>query len=205
MDSGPDFLTAHRPLDDAGLDQIFRSARTRNGWLPTPVSDETVRALFELARWGPTAANSNPGRFVFIRSPAAKERLKPHLSPGNLDKTMSAPCCVIVAYDTQFHELMPKLFPSRDMRSVFAGNGPLIEETSRRNGTLQGGYFMLAARALGLDCGPMSGFNAEALDAEFFPDGRWKSNFLCNVGYGSDENLFPRNPRLDFEDACLDL
>ena len=198
-------MTVSKALDAAALDALFLKARTRNGWTPQPVSDETVRKLFDLCRCGPTAANSNPARFVFIRSAAAKERLKPHLSPGNLDKTMSAPCCVIVAYDTQFYELMPKLFPSREMRAVFAGKDALIDETIKRNGTLQGAYLMLAARALGLDCGPLSGFNAETLDADFFPDGRWKSNFLCNIGYGSDENLFPRNPRLDFEEACLDL
>lgn len=198
-------MTASKALDARALEALFLEARTRNGWTPQPVSDETVRELFDLCRWGPTAANSNPARFVFIRSAAAKERLRPHLSPGNLDKTMSAPCCVIVAYDTQFYELMPKLFPSREMRAVFVGNDALIDETIKRNGTLQGAYFMLAARALGLDCGPLSGFNAQTLDADFFPDGRWKSNFLCNIGYGSEENLFPRNPRLDFEDACLDL
>lgn len=198
-------MTSSQRLDDIGLDVLFRAARTRNGWLDKPVSDATIHELFELSKWGPTAANTNPARYVFIRSAAAKERLKPHLLGANIEKTMAAPCCVIVAYDTQFYDLMPKLFPSRDMRSTFAGNEALIEETAKRNGTLQGGYFMLAARALGLDCGPMSGFNAQTLDAEFFPDGRWKSNFLCNIGYGSDENLFPRNPRLDFEDACLDL
>jgi 3-hydroxypropanoate dehydrogenase len=142
---------------------------------------------------------------VFVRSAAAKERLKPHLMAGNVDKTISAPCCVIVAYDTRFYDLMPKLFPSRDMRSAFVGNEALIEETARRNSTLQGAYLMVAARALGFDCGPMSGFNPLSLDAEFFPDGRWKSNFLCTIGYGSEVNLFPRNPRLDFEEACLDL
>ena len=198
-------MTASKALDARALEALFLEARTRNGWTPQPVSDETVRELFDLCRWGPTAANSNPARFVFIRSAAAKERLRPHLSPGNLDKTMSAPCCVIVAYDTQFYELMPKLFPSREMRAVVVGNDALIEETIKRNGTLQGAYLMLAARALGLDCGPLSGFNAQTLDADFFPDGRWKSNFLCNIGYGSEENLFPRNPRLDFEEACLDL
>lgn len=198
-------MTASKALDARALEALFLEARTRNGWTPQPVSDETVRELFDLCRWGPTAANSNPARFVFICSAAAKERLRSHLSPGNLGKTMSAPCCVIVAYDTQFYELMPKLFPSREMRAVFVGNDALIDETIKRNGTLQGAYFMLAARALGLDCGPLSGFNAQTLDADFFPDGRWKSNFLCNIGYGSEENLFPRNPRLDFEDACLDL
>jgi 3-hydroxypropanoate dehydrogenase len=142
---------------------------------------------------------------VFVRSAAAKERLKPHLSSGNVAKTMQAPCCVIVAYDTRFHDELPKLFPARDMRSIFSGNEALIEETALRNSSLQGGYLIMAARALGLDCGPMSGFNAATLNAEFFPEGRWKSNFLCNIGYGSGENLFPRNPRLSFEEACLDL
>jgi 3-hydroxypropanoate dehydrogenase len=187
------------------IDRIFRTARTRNAWHPRDLSDSQVRELYELVKWGPTAANSTPGRFVFIRSAAAKERLRPHLSAGNVDKTLAAPCCVIVAYDTRFHDLLPKLFPSRDMRAAFAGNAALIDETAKRNSTLQGAYLMLAARALGLDCGPMSGFNAATLDAEFFADGRWKSNFLCSIGYGSDVNLFPRNPRLDFEEACLDL
>lgn len=198
-------VTVSKALDARSLDALFLKARTRNGWMPQAVSDETIRELFDLCRWGPTAANSNPARFVFIRSAAAKERLRPHLAPGNLDKTMSAPCCVIVGYDTKFYDLMPKLFPSREMRDVFAGNDALIDETIKRNGTLQGAYFMMAARALGLDCGPLSGFNAQTLDADFFPDGRWKSNFLCNIGYGSEENLYPRNPRLEFEEACMDL
>jgi 3-hydroxypropanoate dehydrogenase len=192
-------------VDELVLDQLFRTARTRNAWLHRPITDETLRELYNLTKWGPTAANTTPARFVFIRGAAAKERLKPHLMPGNVDKTLSAPCCVIVAYDSRFYDLMPKLFPSRDMRASFAGKEALIVETAQRNSTLQGAYLMLAARALGLDCGPMSGFNAEAVDAEFFPDGRWKANFLCLLGYGSDENLFPRNPRLDFDEACLDL
>jgi 3-hydroxypropanoate dehydrogenase len=187
------------------LDQLFVTARTRNAWMPKPLSDELVREIYDLAKWGPTAANSTPARFVFVRSAAAKQRLKPHLTPGNVDKTLSASCCVIVAYDLQFYDLLPKLFPSRDMRAAFVGKAPLIEETAKRNSTLQGAYMMLAARSLGLCCGPMSGFNAVTLDAEFFPDGRWKSNFLFNVGYGTEENLFPRNPRLDFDEACLDL
>jgi 3-hydroxypropanoate dehydrogenase len=186
-------------------DLIFRTARTHNGWQAKPLTAALVRELYELVKWGPTAANSTPGRFVFVRSAAAKARLKPHLSAGNVEKTMQAPCCVIVAYDTRFYDLLPKLFPSRDMRAAFAGKDALIEETAKRNSALQGGYLLTAARALGLDCGPMSGFNAATLDAEFFPDGRWKSNFLCNIGYGSGENLFPRNPRLDFDEACLDL
>jgi 3-hydroxypropanoate dehydrogenase len=201
-ESGPD---AGGRLDERALDRLFRTARSRNAWLARPISDALVHELYELSKWGPTAANSTPGRFVFVRSAAAKERLKPHLNPGNVEKTMSAPCCVIIAYDSRFYDLLPKLFPSRDMRAAFVGKDALIEETARRNSTLQGAYLMLAARALGLDCGPMSGFNAASLDAEFFPDGRWKSNFLCALGYGSDEKLFPRNPRLDFDEACLDL
>jgi 3-hydroxypropanoate dehydrogenase len=204
----PDTATTderHRRLSDQVLRRLFLQARTRNAFLPKPIPDELVRELYDLAKWGPTAANTTPARFVFVRSAAAKERLRPHLMPQNVDKTMAAPCCVIVAYDTCFHDLMGKLFPSRDMRSSFVGNAPLIEETARRNSTLQGAYLMIAARALGLDCGPMSGFNATTLDAEFFPDARWKSNFLCNLGYGTDENLYPRNPRLDFDEACLDL
>ncbi len=194
-----------RQLDDTGLDLIFRGARTRNAWQDKPVPEAMFHAVYDLAKWGPTSANSCPGRFVFVRSVQAKERLRPHLMEVNVDKTMRAPCCVIVAYDTRFYDLMPKLFPSRDFRSGFAANATLSEETAIRNGTLQGAYFIIAARALGLDCGPMSGFNRQTLDAEFFPDGRWRSNFLCNIGYGSDENLFPRNPRLDFDEACLVL
>jgi 3-hydroxypropanoate dehydrogenase len=194
-----------RRLSDQVLDQVFRTARTRNTWASIPISDALVRQLYDLTKWGPTAANTTPGRFIFVRSACAKERLKPHLIDSNVDKTMAAPCCVIVAYDSRFYDLLGKLFPSRDMRAAFAGNAPLIEETAKRNSTLQGAYMMLAARSLGLDCGPMSGFNAATLDAEFFPDGRWKSNFLFNVGYGTDENLYPRNPRLDFDEACLDL
>jgi 3-hydroxypropanoate dehydrogenase len=186
-------------------DRIFRAARSHNGWQAKPLSDALIRELYDLVKWGPTAANSTPGRFVFVRSAAAKARLKPHLSAGNVEKTLQAPCCVIVAYDTRFYDLLPKLFPSRDMRAAFVGKDALIDETAKRNSALQGGYLITAARTLGLDCGPMSGFNAASLDAEFFPDGRWKSNFLCNIGYGSGENLFPRNPRLDFEEACLDL
>ncbi len=194
----------HRLADDV-FNQLFIEARTRNAWLPTPISDATVHELYEMTKYGPTAGNTTPARFVFVRSAAAKERLKPHLSPGNVAKTMSAPCCVIVAYDSLFYDYMPKLFPSRDMRTSFANNLPMAETSAKRNSALQGAYLMVAARALGLDCGPMSGFDATALDADFFADGRWKSNFLVNIGYGTDENLFPRNPRLDFAEACLDL
>lgn len=193
------------PLDLPALEQIFLKARTRNGWLDRKVSHRTLRTIYDLAKWGPTTANSNPARFVFIRSIEAKERLRPHLSPGNVAKTMSAPCCVIIAADTRFYELFGQLFPSRDMRASFEGNDALIADTMQRSSTLQGAYLMIAARSLGLDCGPMSGFNAESLNAEFFPDGRWKANFLCNIGYGSDVDLFERNPRLSFDEACQDL
>lgn len=187
------------------LDRLFREARSHNAWTDRPVTDETVHALYDLAKWGPTTANSNPARFVFIRSAVAKARLKPHLSAGNVDKVMQAPCTVIIAGDTRFYEYYGKLFPSRDMRSSFEGNDALIQDTVARSSTLQGAYLMMAARALGLDCGPMSGFDKAGTDAEFFPDGRWKSNFLCNIGYGDRQALFPRNPRLDFAEACLDL
>jgi len=192
-------------LGEEAWNRLFRTARSRNAWLARPLPKGIERELYDLCKWGPTAGNTTPARFVFVRSASAKERLKPHLMPGNVEKTMSAPCCVIVAYDTRFHDLMPKLFPSRDMRSAFVGKDALIAETAMRNSSLQGAYLMMAARALGLDCGPMSGFNAATLDAEFFPDGRWKSNFLCAIGYGSDLNLLPRNPRLDFDEACLEL
>jgi 3-hydroxypropanoate dehydrogenase len=192
-------------ISDAALDQLFRKARTHNGWLPKPVPTELLREIHDLARFGPTSANSSPARFVFVTSPEAKQRLRPALSPGNLDKTMAAPVTVIIAYDTEFHEHLPKLFPHRDMRSVFAGNAGLIQETAFRNSSLQGAYFILAARALGLDCGPMSGFETAKVNAEFFPDGKWKTNFLCNLGYGDPGKLFPRSPRLSFEEACVVL
>ena len=194
-----------RQLDDAGLDLIFRAARTHNAYQDTPLDDALLRSVYDLAKLGPTSANSCPGRFVFVRSAEAKERLRPHLIETNVDKTMRAPCCVIVAYDTRFYGLLPQLYPSRDFRPMFAGNAVLSEETAFRNGSLQGAYFLIAARALGLDCGPMSGFNRATLDAEFFPDGRWRSNFLCNIGYGSGERLLPRNPRPDFNEACIAL
>jgi 3-hydroxypropanoate dehydrogenase len=192
------------PLDEHAIAQLFLDARSYNSWLDQPLDDDTIRRLYELASLGPTTANSSPARFVFVRSDAGRERLAPHLSPGNLDKTISAPCCVIIAYDTRFYELMPQLFPSRDMSGTFAGKPALIDEVARRSSTLEGAYLIMAARALGLDTGPMSGFNAATLDADFFPDGRWKSNFLCNVGYGTDDGLFPRNPRLAFGQACIE-
>jgi len=192
----------HKKISGGSLDQIFREARTHWVWRPEPVPMELLKEAYALAALGPTSANSSPARFVFITTPEAKARLMPAMAPGNVEKTKTAPVTVIVAYDVEFHEKLPTLFPVRDMRSIFAGNTALIQETAFRNGTLQGAYFILAARSLGLDCGPMSGFDQQKVNAEFFPDGKWKANFLCNVGYGDSSKLFPRNPRLKFEEAC---
>jgi 3-hydroxypropanoate dehydrogenase len=191
-------------LDDAAIDLLFRTARTQNGWLPTPVTDAELRQIYEIMKLGPTSGNSSPARLVFIRTPEAKARLLPALSPGNVDKTKQAPVTVIVGYDTRFFEWMPtKLFAHRpDMAENFAKNSALAEITAVRNGTLQGAYLMLAARAVGLDVGGMSGFDNKKVDAEFFPDGRVKSNFLCNVGHGDPSKVLQRLPRLDFDDAC---
>jgi 3-hydroxypropanoate dehydrogenase len=193
--------TPHQPLSDAALDQLFRSARTYTAWLPKPVPPETLRQIYELASLGPTSANSSPARFVFVVSPQAKQRLKPALAPGNVDKTMAAPATAIVASDLEFYEHMPRLFPQADMKPYFVGKPAVVEEHVLRNGSLQGAYLILAARALGLDCGPMSGFDAAKVNAEFFPDGKWKANFLINLGYGDPASLHPRNPRLAFEEA----
>jgi 3-hydroxypropanoate dehydrogenase len=187
------------------INQIFREARTHNKWLPQPVSPELLRQAYELAALGPTSANSSPARYVFLTTLKARERLRSALSPGNLEKTMAAPVTVIVAWDAEFYEKLPKLFPHMDMRSMFLAKPELAEPTAFRNSSLGGAYFILAARALGLDCGPMSGFDAAKVDAEFFPDSKWKSNFLCNLGYGDAANLYPRNPRLSFDEACLIL
>ncbi len=189
-------------LNDAGMDLIFRNARSHNVWTDKPVSEVTLRALYDLMRNGPTSANGSPARLLFLTSDEAKQRLKPALSEGNMEKTLSAPVTVIVAYDLKFFELMPQLFPHEpDARNWFSAPEKALE-TAFRNGTLQGAYMMIAARAVGLDCGPMSGFDNAILDREFFPDGRLKSNFLCNLGYGDAEALFPRSPRLEFEEAC---
>jgi 3-hydroxypropanoate dehydrogenase len=195
--------SAHPPkVADDALDQLFRRARTYSAWLPKRVTVEALREAYDLARLGPTSANSSPARFVFLESEAAKARLLPALAPLNIEKTKAAPVTVIVAWDAEFHEKLPKLFPHADMRSFFAGNQALAEETAFRNSSLQGGYFILAARAVGLDCGPMSGFDQAKVNAEFFPDGKWQVNFLCNLGYGDPGKLFPRSPRLEFEEAC---
>lgn len=191
-----------KPLSSEALNQLFREARTHFAWFPKPVPVELLKQIYDLAKMGPTSANSSPARFVFITTPEAKNRLVPALAPGNVEKTKAAPVTVIVAYDTEFHEQLPRLFPHADMRSIFVGKPALIEEAAFRSGTLQGAYLILAARALGLDCGPMSGFDNALVNKEFFPDGKWKSNFLCNLGYGDKSKLYPRSPRLDFEEAC---
>ncbi len=189
-------------LDDSGLDLLFREARTHSHWRGGDINDALLREVYDLAKMPPTSANSSPMRLVFLRSRAAKERLAPALMAGNLGKTMAAPITAIIGYDTRFFELLPRLLPHENARAWFEGDPPLIEETAIRNGTLQGAYFILAARSLGLDCGPMSGFDRSKVDREFFPDGRVKSNFLCNLAYGDASKLHPRSPRLDFEDAC---
>ena len=201
----PSLTAIKSPISQEALDQLFREARTHSKWLPEPRPAEILRKAYELARLGPTSANGSPARFVFLTTPGAKALLEPVLAPGNVDKTMAAPVTVIIAWDTEFHENLPRLFPQADVRSYFVGNKPLIEENAFRNSSLQAAYFILAARALGLDCGPMSGFDADKLNAEFFPDGKWKVNLLCNLGYGDPSKLHPRNPRLNFEEASLIL
>ena len=191
-----------QPLSDAALDQLFREARSHNTWLDKPVSEAQIRQLYDLLKWGPTSANSCPARFVFVRSPEGKERLKPCLDEGNVDKAMSAPVVAIIGMDMEFYEKLPQLFPHTDARSWFAGKPEKIHETAFRNSSLQGAYLIMAARSLGLDCGPMSGFDNEKLDAAFFPDGKVKSNFICAIGYGDPSGLYPRGPRLTFEEAC---
>ncbi len=189
-------------LNQDALDRLFVEARTHNGWLDEPVPDDLLKDVWDLAKMGPTSANCSPARIVFVVSSEARERLKPCLIEGNVDKTMAAPVTAIIGQDMKFYDRLPELFPHADARAWFVGNDDLIGETAFRNGTLQGAYFMLAARALGLDCGPMSGFDNAAVDKAFFAGTDVKSNFLCNLGHGSGEDLFPRSPRLDFNDAC---
>lgn len=199
------------------LDLLFREARTYSHWLDQPVSDETLRALYDLMKWGPTSMNCCPARILFLRTPEAKQRLLPALASGNIEKTMSAPVTAIIGYDLSFYDLLPELWPPNPAaRNMFADSPDLAETTAKRNGTLQGGYLILAARALGLDCGPMSGFDNAKVDAAFFeadtelnPDqqefftvGRIRSNFLCNLGYADHAQVYPRAPRLDFDQAC---
>ena len=189
-------------LDAAALDQLFRSARTHNAWQKKDVPDALLHQLYDLVKWAPTSANSSPARFVFVKSPEAKAKLKEALAPGNVEKTMTAPVTVIVAQDMAFYDKLPQLFPHADARSWFAGNDALIESTAFRNASLQGAYLIMAARALGLDTGAMSGFDAAKLDATFFAGTTVKSNFLINLGYGDEAGLFPRSPRLGFDEAA---
>jgi len=208
---------ANSALSDEALDQLFRTARSFSNWLPIPVSDEALRRLYNLMKWGPTSANASPARIFFLRTPEAKQRLVPALSPTNVEKVQTAPVTAIVAYDLHFYERLPKLFPhAPSYRDVFANSPELAEVTARRNSSLQGAYLIIAARALGLDCGPLSGFdnakvdheffgsgrNVDECDQEFFPLTHVRSNFLCNLGYGDRSRLRPRNPRLSFEEAC---
>ncbi|MEQ8587590.1 MAG: malonic semialdehyde reductase [Thalassobaculaceae bacterium] len=189
-------------LDDNGLDLIFREARTFNGWQDRDVSDDLLRTLFDVTKMGPTAANGSPMRLVFVKTAEGKARLKPALSGGNVDKTMAAPVCAIIGYDTAFWEKFPFLFPHRDMSGAFKDDPQAAETNGFRNSSLQGAYLMIAARALGLDCGPMSGFDQGKVDAEFFAGTTIKSNFICNLGYGAPDSLFRRLPRFDFDDVC---
>ena len=205
-------------VDDAALNTLFREARASySKWQQKPVTDETLRELYDLLKWGPTSANAEPGRFSFLRTRESKERLRPALAPLNVEKTMSAPVTVIIAYDLRFYEQLPKLFPQKPgMKRLYEESPELLQATSRRNSSLQGAYLIMAARSLGLDCGPMSGFdNAKVdeeffaagkpcfgCDQEFFPEGHVKSNFLCNLGYGEPGSLHPRLPRLSFNEAC---
>jgi 3-hydroxypropanoate dehydrogenase len=192
-------------LDDKALDLIFRDAHTPQGFLDTPVTDAHLRQVYDLMKFGPTTLNCQPMRIVFVRSKAAKDKLAPALSPGNLDKTMKAQVTAIISYDSRFYEHLPRIFPNNPKaKEGFEGEDKkaMVDRVALRNGSLQGAYFIIAARALGLDCGPMSGFDNAKVDAAFFPDGRWKSNFLINLGKADPAKVFPRNPRLTFEEVC---
>lgn len=189
-------------LDAIALDRVFRAARTHRAWTGDPVTDDTLRAVYDLLKFGPTSGNCCPARIVFVKTREGKERLKPALDAGNVAQTMAAPVTAIIAYDLEFYEKLTFLVPHRDARKDFEGKPELIRFEAMRSGTLQGAYLIMAARALGLDCGPMGGFDAAKVDAEFFPEGTVKSNFLCNLGYGDPSKLHPRAPRLPFEEAC---
>ncbi len=191
-----------KALNEDALKTLFLDARTHNGWADTPVEDSILHDMWNLVRMAPTSANCAPARIVFVKSAAAKEQLKPCLMDGNIDKTMAAPVTAIIGHDMEFYEKLPQLFPHADARSWFVGNDELIETTAFRNSTLQGAYLIMAARSLGLDCGPMSGFDNAKVDDLFFSGTKVQSNFLCNIGYGTEEDLFPRSPRFEFDEAC---
>ena len=191
-----------KALDQQALNTLFMSARSHNGWLPKPLPEGIETQIYELMKMGPTSANSCPARLVYVKTPEAKERLKACLAEGNIEKSMSAPCVVIIGMDLEFYEKLSKLFPHTDARSWFADNDKKIYENAFRNSSLQAAYFMLAARSLGLDCGPMSGLDYDKMNDEFFSDGKVKCNFICAIGYGDETKLFDRSPRLDFDEAC---
>ena len=201
----PRRLARHAPLGGEALGQLFTDARTHGAFLDRPVPDSVLREALELAKMGPTAANNQPLRVLFLRSSAAKERLRPAMAPGNVDKTMAAPVVAIAGYDVEFFEHLPFLTPQRDFRTMFAANPELAAKSAAQSGTLQVGYFILALRALGLDAGPMGGFDAAKVEAEFFPEGKIKANVVINIGYGDDAKLFPRNPRLSFDQMATIL
>jgi len=201
----PTALSPRVPLGAAAIAQVFTEARTHNAYLDRPVPDSLLVEALELAKMGPTAANSQPLRVLFLRSEEAKQRLRPALAPGNVEKTMAAPVVAVAGYDLEFYEKLPVLFPHADAKSWFAGNAPFAAHTAAQSGTLQVGYLILALRTLGLDAGPMGGFDAAKVEAEFFPEGKIKANVLINIGYGDDAQLFPRNPRLAFEEMATVL
>lgn len=194
--------TLNEALNDSALDTIFRTARSHNGWQDKPVSDEQLKQVYNLMKWGPTSANSCPARLVFVKTNEAKQRLRPSLQEGNIEKSMTAPVVAIIGMDMEFYEEFGTLFPHADAKSWFEGKPEKIKESAFRDSSLQAAYLMIAARSIGLDCGPMSGFDNALLDAEFFPDGRVKSNFICGIGYGDESKLYQRLARLDYERVC---
>ena len=189
-------------LDNTALNALFLSARSQNGWSDKPVTDDQLHQIYDLMKWGPTSANSSPARIIFVKSDEGRARLGPCMSAGNEAKTRQAPVTAIIGMDMEFYEKLPQLFPHADARSWFLGNEKLIQSTAFRNGTLQGAYLIMAARAVGLDCGPMSGFDNDGVDKAFFPGSATKSNFICSLGYGDPSAVFPRSPRLPFDEAC---
>lgn len=189
-------------IDNNALDTLFRNARTHNGWQDEPVTDAQLQEIYDLMKWGPTSANCSPARIVFVRSTAEKEKLAACMAPGNVEKTKAAPVTAIIGMDMAFYDKLPQLFPHTDARSWFVGNQPLIDGTAFRNSSLQGAYFIIAARAMGLDCGPMSGFDADKVNAAFFAGTSVKVNFVCSIGHGDAAKLFGRSPRLSFDEAC---
>lgn len=190
-------------VNESALDALFRSARSQNKWKSDPLPEGTLERIYELAKWGPTSANCSPARFTFIVSDEAKERLRPTLAPQNVDKCMTAPAVVLIAQDNKFFDKLPELMPHNPaMKDMFADNPPMAAGTAFRNSSLQGAYFMIAARAIGLDCGPLSGFNPDAVNAEFFSGTSLTINFICGIGFGNPEGVFPRSPRLDYSEAC---